>query len=199
MNRLDDGKVDTSLSSPYHRGYSPRIFSTASNRSNPLYLVSSVTESKEAPQAITSTESRKNKYVYPQIESIFWEAKGECFEDGMESKFSRKLISFIRRYKKDAIEAITCLIVYEKVNPEVAGEALRWIGRMEHPESYEFRRWLLERSITLSSISVKEGAILGIASMDDKHAITYLQKTIETESCNELKADMKQVLEQLES
>ena len=49
---------------------------------------------------------------------------------------------------------------------------------MQHPESYMFRRWLLERSITLSSPYVKEGALLGIASMDDKHAIKYLQKAI---------------------
>jgi hypothetical protein len=172
---------------------------TASNRSNPLYLVSSSTDSKELSQAITSTESHKNEYIYPQIEYIFGDAKKEYFEDGMESKFSQKLISLIRKYKHDAIEAITCLIVYEKVNPEVAGEALRWIGRMQHPESYMFRRWLLERSITLSSPYVKEGALLGIASMDDKHAIKYLQKAIEIESCNELKADMKQVLEQLEN
>jgi hypothetical protein len=218
MNAYSQGgsKVDTALCNPYDRNNSLSIASnrsrsnhlqlvssstdsTASNRSNPLYLVSSSTDSKESSQAITSTESHKNEYIYPQIEYIFGEAKNEYFEDGMESRFSRKLISLIRKYKQDAIEAITCLIVYEKVNPEVASEALRWIGRMEHPESYMFRRWLLERSITLSSPYVKEGALLGIASMDDKHAIKYLQKAIETESCNELKADMKQVLEQLES
>jgi hypothetical protein len=214
-----DSKVDTAPYNPYDRSsslatvsnrsrsnhlhlVSSSTDSTASNRLNPLYLVPSGTgskDSKESSQAIASTEPHKNEYIYPQIEYIFGEAKNEYFEDGMESRFSRKLISLIRKYKQDAIEAITCLIVYEKVNSEVAGEALRWIGRMEHAESYMFRRWLLERSITLSSIYVKEGAILGIASMDDKHAIKYLQKAIEIESCNELKADMQQVLEQLES
>ena len=218
MNASSQGgsKVDTALSNTYDRNnslltpssrsrsnhlylVSSSTDSTASNRSNPSHLFSSSTDSKGSSQAITSTESRKNEYIYPQIEYIFGEAKKEYFEDGMESKFSQKLVSFIRKYKQDAIEAITCLIVYEKVNSEVAGEALRWIGRMEHPESYVFRRWLLERSITLSSNYVKEGALLGIASMDDKHAIKYLQKAMEIESCNEFKSDMKQVLEMLES
>ncbi|HEY9669794.1 MAG TPA: HEAT repeat domain-containing protein [Coleofasciculaceae cyanobacterium] len=137
--------------------------------------------------------------LYSKIEAIFWAAKGEFFEDGMESELSRQLNSVVKEYSNEAIEAITCLIVYEKVNPEVAGEALRWLGRIEHPETYEYRRWLLERSLTLNSTRVRDGAILGLASMDDKHAIPYLKQAIEREQCAELKVDMEQVLEQLES
>lgn len=89
--------------------------------------------------------------------------------------------------------------MYERVAPEVGGEALRWLGRIDHAESYEYRRWLLERSLSLSSTRVRDGAILGLASMDDKHAIPYLKRAIEEEQCSELKADMESVLEQLES
>jgi len=157
-------------------------------------------DSKGTDRSIISTEDHQHKeYIYSQIESIFWEAKRENFEDGMESKFSQNLFSFIRKYSQDAVESITSLIVYEKVNPEVAGEALRWIGRIEHPDSYGFRRWLLERSIILPSAHVRDGALLGIASMDDKHAIKYLKDAIDKEECNDLKEDMIQVLEQLES
>jgi len=137
--------------------------------------------------------------LYSKIEAIFWIAKGEIFEDGMESTFSKQLKSFVIRYGSNALEVITCLIVYEKVDPEVAGEALRWLGRIDHAESYEYRRWLLERSLKLSSTRARDGAILGIASMDDKHAIFYLKCAMDKERCFELKADMEAVLEQLES
>jgi hypothetical protein len=32
-----------------------------------------------------------------KTEAIFWTAKGEEFEDGMESRFSRKLSYFVKR------------------------------------------------------------------------------------------------------
>jgi len=199
-NPTYERKVDTTLSDSRERGTYPRVISTASNQSTPLYPISSSTKSRGTERSIISTEDHKHKeYIYSQIESIFWEAKRENFEDGMESKFSQNLISFIREYNQDAIESITLLIVYENVNPEVAGEALRWIGRIEHPDSYGFRRWLLERSIILPSAHVRDGALLGIASMDDKHAIKYLKDAINKEECNDLKEDMIQVLEQLES
>ncbi|MGL5872036.1 MAG: hypothetical protein ACRC2R_06655 [Xenococcaceae cyanobacterium] len=149
----------------------------------------------------TSTELIKfSNLLYSKIEALFWSAKEEYFEDGMESKFSDKLISTINNYGNHAIEVIICLIVYGKVSPEVAGEALRWLGRIENPETYQYRRWLLERSLSLSSPIVKDGAILGLASMDDKHAISYLKRAIENEKdCLELNSDIEQVLEQLES
>jgi hypothetical protein len=147
----------------------------------------------------TSTKPHEaSDSLYSRIESIFWAAKGEFFEDGMESTFSRQLNSVVKKYGNDAMEVITCLIVYERVNPEVADEALRWLGRMEDSESYEYRRWLLERSLNLSSHRVRDGAILGLASMDDKHAIPYLKHAMAKEQCAELKVDMEQVLEQLE-
>ena len=148
----------------------------------------------------TSTEPHETlDSLYSKLEAIFWAAKGEYFEDGMESEFTRQLNYIVKKYGSAAIEAITCLLVYEKVNPEVAGEALRWLGRIEHPESYEYRRWLLERSLNLNSTRVRDGAILGLSSMDDQHAIPYLKQAIEREQCAELKVDMEQVLEQLES
>jgi HEAT repeats len=155
---------------------------------------------QKAQSVETSTKPHEtSNLLSSKIESIFWTAKGEIFEDGMESVFSRKLNSVVKEYGGDAIEIITLLIVYKRVNPEVAGEALRWLGRMEDSESYKFRRWLLERSLRLPSTRVKDGAILGLASMDDKHAIPYLKRAIREEQCTELRADMEQVLEQLES
>ncbi len=148
----------------------------------------------------TSTQPRKtSNLLSSRIKSIFWAARGEVFEDGMDSAFSRELNSIIKEYGDDAIDVVTGLIVYQRVNLEVAGEALRWLGRIEDLESYNFRRWLLEHCLGLSSTRVKDGATLGLASMDDRHAIPYLKKAIQEEQCTELKADMEQVLEQLEN
>ena len=97
------------------------------------------------------------------------------------------------------MEVLAYLIVYEKVNAEIASEALRWLGRMDHPVSYHYRLWLLERGLRCSSAIVRDGATLGLASLDDHHAVTYLKQTIQREPCEELRKDMGQVLIQLEN
>ncbi|MBN3908608.1 MAG: HEAT repeat domain-containing protein [Nostoc sp. NMS1] len=141
--------------------------------------------------------NRCSEIIYSELETLFITGKEEYFEDGFESNFSRGLISCVQKYGNDAIEAITCFIVYEKISPEVASEALRWLGEINHPESYKFRLWLLERSLNCPSSRVRDGAILGLSYLNDPHAITYLERAIEQEKIMELREDMKQVLAQL--
>lgn len=179
-------------------GRAERMVASPSASTSPT-VTSSIFKKQLSTKKVSTESSQTSDEIYLQLEAIFRAAKGEFFEDGMESAFSQQLISFIKRHASDAMEVITSLILYGRVGLEVAGEALRWIGRIEHPETYEYRRWLLEASLKLSSSYVKDGAILGLAAMDDKHAVPYLKAAIVREQCSELKADMEQVLKQLES
>jgi hypothetical protein len=135
--------------------------------------------------------------IEPRVEALFIGAKEEVFEDGMESEFSKGLVSTIREYSDAAMEVVANLIVHEKVNPEVASEVLRWLGNVDHTPTYDKRLWLLERSLHCSSARVRDGATLGLASLDHPHAIPYLEGAIQREQSEELREDMKQVLEQL--
>lgn len=134
-----------------------------------------------------------------KIETLFGAAKEQVFEDGMESEFSRELVFLVQKYGNVAMEAISELIVSERVNAEVASEALRWLGRMEHSASHHYRLRLLERGLFCSSALVRDGAALGLASLDDTHAMPYLMQAIQLENCAELREDMEQVLYQLEN
>ena len=130
--------------------------------------------------------------------ALFREAQSITFEDGMETEFSRKLVRLVRQYGKTAMEVITTLIVNDNVDAEVAAEALRWLGRMDHLPSYHDRLWLLEKSSFSTSVLVRDGAALGLASLDDPHAIPYLQRAIEQEKYASLRKDLEQVRDQLE-
>jgi hypothetical protein len=46
---------------------------------------------------------------------------------------------------------------------------------------------------------VRDGATLGLASLNDPQAITPLKQAIEREQIGELREDMQQVLDQLEN
>lgn len=153
-------------------------------------------ESLESLEACTVLRERSED-LYTTIRALFAEGKEESFEDGMESEFSGRLLSLLEEHGNAAMEPLAHLIVYQKVNPEVAAEALRWVGRVEDPGSYQYRRWLLEQALNCASPAVRDGACLGLASMDDPHARVYLKRAITREGCPELREDMEQVLDQL--
>jgi len=136
----------------------------------------------------------------PILETLCVAAKDQYFEDGMDNTFSIKLIECIKRYGDHAINELAHLILNEIVDDEVASEALRQLGHIEHPASYKVRLWLLEKSLlACSSAMVRDGALLGIALLDDRQAIPYLKRAIQQEQCPELRESIEQVLEQLES
>lgn len=166
----------------------------------PMYrLTQSGTSEKQAEQALGSVVQPKlTKYIEETVDVLFQMARGQDFEDGMESDFSRELTSIIRKYGDTAMAEISYLITYDRVNREVASEALRWLGCINDPPTYGWRLWLLEKSLSSASPMVRDGAALGLAFMDDPHAIPYINEAIQQEVCIELREDLQQVLEEIE-
>jgi HEAT repeat protein len=140
-----------------------------------------------------------SQHVAEKLAAILRAATEESFEDGMESALSRGLEGVVRRNGRQAVVELIPRIICESVNQEVASEALRSLGRMTHPESLPSRRWLLERALFSSSARVRDAAGLGLASLDDPHAIPYVRQAIDREPCEELRADLRLTLTQLES
>jgi hypothetical protein len=133
-----------------------------------------------------------------KLKELFNVGRQQAFEDGMESEFSRGLVSLIKRFGNSALVELTGLLRNEGVSEEALSEALRWIGRMNHPPSYEGRRWVIQHSLFHPSARVRDGAALGVAFLDDRRAVPDLKRAIQGESINELREDMEQVLSQLE-
>ena len=132
-----------------------------------------------------------------ELQRIFFEARDEVFEDGMDSVFSRRLVDFMQHHGGLAIDILSDLLLLERVNAEVAGEALRHVGYLEHGATRIPRRRLLERCLFDSSAYVRDGAILGLAAMDDPKSIPCVEQAVTRESIAELQEDMQAVLDQL--
>ena len=115
----------------------------------------------------------------------------------MEWVLSRGLVALIEEHQHSAIDALADLIAGGNVNPEVVSEAMRWVGHIEDPATHQARLALLEHNLSHSSARVRDGAALGIASMDDPASIRYVQEAIRRETIGPLRDDMQQVLEQL--
>lgn len=116
------------------------------------------------------------------------------FEDGVANEFSKKLNMYIKKYGNSFINKLIPIFLNETANDEILSEALRWIGRIDSSDTHEKRLWLLEHCLFSSSPTLRDGATLGLASMNDPSAITFLKEVIKKETIKELLLDMKDVL-----
>lgn len=158
---------------------------------------SSVEEELEQASS-TVMQQELSRYVEKAIDHLFDTARELYFEDGMETDFSRDLISLIEKYGVLAMAEISYLITFDRVGEEVAGEALRWLARVNDPSTYGWRFWLLEKSLSSKSPVVRDSAALGLLSMCDANAIPDIRKAIERETIAELRDDLQGALRELE-
>ena len=160
------------------------------------YLPSEET-TQDRPASSTAITLEPRRDLAGKIENLFSFGRNEIFEDGTESYFSRELVALVRKHGGIALLDIARLITSEKADACVAAEAIKWLGRTHHPETHSFRRWLLLRALTSSSVLVREGAVLGLAFMNDPATISPLQQALEREQTPELRDDLSQVLRQI--
>ena len=146
-----------------------------------------------------STTCNENPVIKAMVKALFEAAKEEIFEEGVENEFSIGLISLIREYGNESVRILANHIIDSRVNEEIASEALRSLGRLDHPESYDERLRLLINSLNHPSARIRDAASVGLATLGDPLAIRSLKQAIQKEACVELREDMQQILESLES
>lgn len=120
----------------------------------------------------------------------------EIFEDGMESDFSLKIIDLLKENTPQSRQQIEAIILDEQ-KPEEAGEALRWIGRIECFNSRGFCLRMLEAGIKSPHVKVRDGALLGLSSIGGFRALFILERAANRETRPELLEDMRQAIQEL--
>ena len=146
----------------------------------------------------TIMQRELTRHVEDTIAHLFELARELYFEDGMETDFSRELISLVKKYGNLAMGEISYLITCGRVDEEVASEALRRLALIDDASTYGWRLWVLEKSLSSKSPVVRDGAALGLVSMGDAHALQYISKAIEQETIGELRYDLQGALKELE-
>jgi hypothetical protein len=145
-----------------------------------------------------SIESQAYEKINADFHTLFNDAREEIFEYGVKTEFSTQLTYLISLYGEKAITALADLLHSEHATIETQWEALRWLGKIDDPFTRQARRRLLERSLESSLARLRDGALQGLASMDDPDSIPSLKVAIEQEAIPELHEDMLGVLQQLE-
>ena len=146
-----------------------------------------------------ATEHLNRKYVSKRVQQLFSLASFLDLEPGMENAFSIGLENAIERHGESALSEIQSIILEDRTKSSIAMEALQYIGRMNSHHWKTQRRKLLEQCLLHSrSAWVRDGAGLGLASLDDPRSMEAVRVAIAKESSKSLKKDLESVLEQLE-
>jgi len=147
----------------------------------------------------SSQWTRQRSRIFEEVGTLLASASQETFEYGMESDFSIALADMIRMFGESVVDALGWFIKRNRVDGEVAWEALRWLGRIGDPRTYTARRTMLAEFVMSDKLDVRDGALLGIASLDDPGLIPALEEAIGAEKITALRRTMGDVLAQLEA
>lgn len=156
-----------------------------------------VLRAHEVPESSTQASPRAIA-IGARVDRVFASAADETFEDGMESGFSRALVDLVMTHGAEAVAAIGDRVIGGALNPEAAGEALRWLGRLDPSIAHRQRLYVLEHRLNAPSAYVVDGALLGLASMDDPDALPYLKLAAQQRTNPDQRRDFEQVISQLE-
>jgi len=132
-----------------------------------------------------------------QLQSLFDSARGEYFEDGVRSKFSNRLVSFMEEYGPPAVDALDRVMMGHE-DSRVAAEALRWIPYVTERVAYAQRLHLLEVKLFDPSPLLRGAAISGLESLHDARAIGTLKTALEKERLPRLRGNIQEALQELE-
>lgn len=110
--------------------------------------------------------------IEARISELFAVASEVPFEDGIENDFSRQLELLVTTHGEPALVAIQERISNAQTNDSVVSEALRCLGRIDHAVTSPVRRAILEEALLHPSFCARNGAIFGLAAMDDPRAIS---------------------------
>jgi hypothetical protein len=165
----------------------------------PVQAVTDLRRRRDDTLADSSTASVDiDPALLKEVTELFEQGAPEFFHDGMESRFSRGLLALIRRDGRRAMRAIREYLFSGDAKPSVTSEALRWIAGYRDPSTF-FDRWaILQRMLKDRSPAVRDGAILGFATLDDPRARQLLVEARSVEAISELGQLIDQVLIQLE-
>lgn len=131
------------------------------------------------------------------LKRIFSRGEREVFHDGQDSIFSRRLEETLKCDTFRVLNILAAFVIADCFYPNVFSEMCRVVGRMETHRADEERLQLLELCLWHPNADVRDGAGLGIASLDDKRGYAAVKWAIERETVQWVKEGLQQVLEQL--
>jgi hypothetical protein len=176
------------------------ILFQAATTGNVLVLRPAVMPISGLPALLSSTDPELggSRLIRGQFAKAAALAAEEWFEDGVESRFSRALSSLLYAYSEGAVAALEAFVDSPGTNVDVAVEAAKWLGGVDHAATKLYRRTLLEKMLNSPAPRLRQGAAAGLASMDAPDSLDVLRRALDREPNRLLRGYLQLVANQLE-
>jgi hypothetical protein len=152
------------------------------------------------PSLLASTDRDRDgrRLVESRFTAAVAFAAGEWFEDGTESTFARTLTNLLFAFGAGAISVVERYLASPDANIEIAVEAAQWLGEVVDPDTREYRRALLEKTlIGASTARLRHGAAAGLAALDDPASMPVVAEALRAESNRALLTFLELLVDQL--
>ncbi len=156
------------------------------------------TDTGHVPTPFESLVSHCSAETMAAARTLFAGADPETFEEGFENDFSRRIVALVNQSGAQAVSAIHQCVAAPDVNPDVAAEALRWLGHIEDAATSDARCLVLESCLSHPSTSVRYGAILGLGYLEDIRSLPALRRAVDGEKSHALVSDLRHLIAHLE-
>lgn len=145
----------------------------------------------QIPLILNSTENR--------VRSLLLCSYFEAFDVQASYNLTDAFTELIKQDGKTIINALSTLINEKLLRDDLICEALVSIGRLLDANTEGDRFNLLVSSLDHPAPIVRDGAIMGLAFMDNKKAIPYLRKASAKESLQTLRGNIEVAIKDIET
>jgi len=114
----------------------------------------------------------------------------EELADGMTLGLGAKLIAGVQDYRDSFLTDLATTALRGEAHPEALSHALRWIGRLLDPQSFQERLLVLIRALDAPSTIVRDGAGLGLVELGSASALPALEAAVRRERNASLREDL---------
>ena len=136
----------------------------------------------------------------PELKEIlvdsFRRAANQVFEPGIESELSKDISRAFASNGLGTLAAVRELLQSREVSEEVIAETLVALGRIESRAAHNARIALFMSCLREGSYLVRDGALLGLAFMNDPKIVPEIAELAKKESDPVFKSDLDQLIRQ---
>lgn len=173
------------------------FLAAALSTGSPIYEIIAASRRTEEDAESSTRLPECDPALFREVEDLFENGADEFFQDGITSNFSRSLLRLVGIHGRAAVAAVSRYLISTRGRPSVASEALRSLAEYQDPRLLDQTWELLRQSVWHPSPIVRDGAIMGFASIDDPAAALVLLNALRTEPVAELRKLMQLVIDQV--
>lgn len=133
------------------------------------------------------------------LHGLFDAATEEKFERGMESDFAKGLKGLLVLSPIELLRLLRTRLTETSMPVEVVAEAMRWLGEQEQKSIRKHIVSLLIYGLQHTSPLVRDAGALALGRLEGSNSLSHLNRAIADETVPELRQDMRDLAESLQS